>query len=770
MSARTRWWRAARAISRLGAVAVGLGAVAALLVGRPWWEQVRDEAVAMAEAHADHEVAHPGWSFPAQVWSAPADVDLPVARRLLHAKARGYEAACPAEAPGTYCEADGTVVPRGGRFAEGVQPPGSGGWTRPLAMEPVRLGVLVGEDGELREHLPLAEAPAHLVAAILASEDEHFREHGGVDVVGLGRAVFANVRGGGYAQGASTLTMQVTRNLTQSRERTLGRKIHEIAQAVAVDRHLGKDGVLGMYLDAPYLGQHDNLSVCGFQAAARYYWGKEAAGLTLAEAATLAAILPAPGRFAPDRYPELARERRDRLLRRMGELGWDVEEALAEPVFATPHPLTGERFPAYLQAVRAQLASDLAPEVLYGAGLDVHTAMDVVAQAETERLLTERVAFLEQTLGRRGPGPLTAAGAVVDPATGALVAAGDTALLTSTDFNRATQARRQAGSSFKPLVYALAFSPDADGAPRYRADDVVPNQQRSFAGTGGWWPRNVGGRYSETACLANGLAASHNLATASLLEALGGPEPLIDLANRLGFDTRAFPAEMGLALGQAEVTPLEMARFVGTVTGGGRRLDGSPVLVAIDADGDERLRATGPAEPVLTPEAAVLTRELMALVVNFGTGGSARGGGGHPGYEGPLVGKTGTTDDERDVWFVGATPTWAAALWVGYDEPTRIGGSASDLSSPLFGWWMRAIHTGLPPGEFEGPPVDHRWICTQTGLVPGEGCDSLTAPFLPGTRPRGACPATHEPETGEAMGEHVGLWKRIDQAREPLVP
>ena len=751
------------------ALAAGTGAlvVAGLVVVVPRVERVRDDAIAMVDAHWDHDVAHPGWSFPAHVWSAPASLEgLSPERTAMHARARGYAEACPPVNPGEFCARTGAAIPRGGRFLEGDQPAGIEGWTRPLAFEPVLLGVLVGPDGEVRDHLPLERAPAALTAAILASEDENFRSHWGVDAYGILRAAFANARGGGYRQGASTLTMQVVRNLTQEKDRSVRRKVREMVQAVSIDRHLGKDRVLQMYLDAPYLGQSGSTSICGFQAAAQFYWGVNAEDLTLAEAATLVGILPAPGKFAPDRAPEAAKTHRDRVLKRMGELGWDVTAALAEPVVASPHdPLPPVRFASYLQATRLALETALPPEIAYGAGLDVHTALDVAAQSATEALLDDRVTYLERTTGTRGKGPLMSAVALIDPETGSLVATYDTGRGGTTDFNRATQARRQAGSSFKPLVYALSFGPGPDGKPSHRPDDAVPNSTRVFKGTNGWCPRNVAGRYTATSSFAYGLAESQNIATASVLEESGGPDALVTLASKIGYDTTNFPHEMGLALGQAEVTPLEMARMVATVLGGGRKLSGSPIVAAIDVDGTVRAAGAPPGEQVLTPDAALLTRELMALVVQFGTGGSVHGGGGFPGYEGAIVGKTGTADDEKDLWFIGGTPEYAGAVWLGYDRPVRIGGSASDLAAPLFGWWMRAVHEGLPREKFDDSRLDHRWICTQTGLVPGPNCQGITAPFLKGDAPRGACPGTHAPETGIAMADHISMWEKMELVR-----
>jgi membrane peptidoglycan carboxypeptidase len=742
--------------------------VALAIVAWPRWRSVRLETEALADAHQRHNTAHPGWSFPARVWSAPASLDLPPKRLVAQALARDYAEACPPTEPGQVCKETGEVIPRGGVFAEGVQPPGVKGWTRPVALEPILVGTLTGPDAEIREHLPLHRAPKHLIAALLAAEDEAYYEHPGVNVRGIARAMVSNLRGGGPMQGASTITMQVVRNLSQRKDRSLQRKVREAMSAVALDQHLGKDAVLQMYLDAPYLGQHGSFSICGFQAAAQFYYGVDAEDLDLPQAATLASILPAPGRYSPERHPDAAVGRRNRTLALMAEQGWpraEINAARAAPETASVHPPPEPLHPPYLQATRAWLEQTLDPKIVYGAGLEVFTAMDVVAQRATEASVPEGLRFLETSVGRNGKAPLEAASAVVSPETGLLVAAWGGSQDLPTDFNRATQARRQSGSSIKPLVYAMAFSQlDAAGQPSWRAHHTVRNDRHVFKGSDGWYPRNVGGKYTATTTLAMGLSWSQNVAAASLLEELGGPKEFKLFAQQMGFDTTAWRDELGLALGSGETNPLEMARFVATVLADGALASGRPVQVATDAAGVVRVPELGPRRQALTPESAALTRDLMRLVIEYGTGGAARGAATRAGVQRPAVGKTGTTDSEKDLWFVGGTADYAGALWIGYDQPTRIGTSASDLAAPLWGWWMRAVHKGLPSREFESETKTRgRGVCTVTGGITNESCRTIWAPFLEGDRPTEACEEFHPPPDPTAK-KYEGLWKR--KARE----
>ena len=325
-----------------------------------------------------------------------------------------------------------------------------------------------------------------------------------------------------------------------------------------------------------------------------------------------------------------------------------------------------------------------------------------------------------------------------------------------TDFNRATQARRQAGSSFKPLVYALAFSRTTQkGKPVWKSFDTVRNDKHTFQGTDGWRPRNTSGYYSKTATLAAGLARSLNIATASLLVRVGGPEPLIELAKKMGFDVEEYPKEMGLALGQAEVTPLEMTRFVASIASGGRLARGTPVISGKDLLGRERIMHSPLSAQIFNDQSAALTRELMKLVVTSGTGYSSRGVGGIPGYRGNAIGKTGTTDQSKDLWFIGATTEYAAALWIGMDVPENLWVSASDYAAPLWGWLMHELHKDIKEDiEFPGLQLKAARVCRETGKTPNATCPLIQAPLLEGQEPNGRCPHTHP----KIEKKYFGLW------------
>ncbi len=745
----------------IGSVLFLIALIGVGIVLYPTIQKMEQEIVKLVREHQNLETTHPGWSFPGRLYSAPANLDLPKTHRIAHAQLRNYTLSCPAKNPGTYCDKDGVVIPRGGLFPEGLQPPGAENWTRPLAMEPIELGPLIGADAEIRYHLPLEEAPPHLIAALLHSEDAEFYNHHGVNFLAFTRAIIANLQGGSYAQGASTITMQVVRNLTQDKDKNIKRKLREVIQALLLERHFSKDDILQFYMDMPYLGQHGSFSICGFAAASLFYFQKDIRDIDINEASILVGILPAPATLRPDKFPARAQTKRDRVLGLLGKAGWNVTDALAGPIpIASVSPLGSFRFPAFAQASISWLEENLDNQTLYATGLQVFTSVDVVLQERTEQLFTDKLSFFMKELRLPTDPGMQAAAVLIDPHSGYLKAIYGGDIQSPYDFSRATQARRQAGSSFKPLVYALAFSSrNDDNTLQWRAFDTVPNERRTFPNTNGWRPRNNGGKYSPTSTLAKGLTKSENIATASLLESLGGPSKLIEFANELGFETSKYPNELGLALGQAEVTPLEMGTFVAMLANGGVQVYGQPITHAIDQNGDNHIYVTGLGSRLLSEDTVALTRDIMRLVILQGTGGASRWALGQRGFTGNAFGKTGTTDQNKDLWFVGSSTKLSGALWMGYDKPLNMKGSSSDLAALVWGGWMRAMHTGLDvPTEFEGTKTQPKYVCGISGKYRNATCKTMPIPTVNGDRPRGRCTENHPPD--DPNKQYNSLWKR----------
>jgi len=748
-------------IMLIGSALIVLLSIGIGLTVYPTIKQMDSQIQQMVRDHQDLKVSHPGWSFPGLLYSAPAPLSLDKGHRIAHAKIRNYTNQCPAIDSGTYCVKDGSVIPRGGVFPEGIQPSGLKGWTRDLAMEPIELGPLIGPDAEIRYHLPLEKAPSHLIAALLHSEDADFYKHSGVNFFAFARAVIANLQGGGYAQGASTITMQVVRNLTQDKDKNIKRKLREVAFSLLMERHFSKDEILQLYLDMPYLGQDGSFSICGFAAASLFYFQKDVADITINEAAILVGILPAPATYRPDKFPARAQKKRDRVLRLLEQAGWNVSNALASSIpIGSISPLGHFRFPAFAQATLSWLEDHLETQTLYSTGLQVFTSVDIVLQDRTEKLFTDKLSFFMKALQLPTDPGMQGAAVLIDPQTGYLKAIYGGVIQSPYDFSRATQARRQAGSSFKPLVYALALSQrNGDGSHQWNAFDTVPNQRRTFPNTNGWRPRNNGGKYSVTSTLAKGLARSENIATASLLESVGGPTKLIEFADSLGFKTDKYPVELGLALGQAEVTPLEMGTFVAMLANGGNQVYGQPVTHAIDKNGDNHIYVTGLGGRLLDEETTALTRDIMKLVILQGTGGASRGSLGQRGFRGNAFGKTGTTDQNKDLWFVGSSTLLSGALWLGYDKPLNMKGSSSDLAAPLWGWWMHSMHQDLDvPKKFTGLATKAKYVCGVSGKYRNGTCKTMPIPTVSGQKPRGRCTENHP--APDPNKKYNSVWQR----------
>lgn len=741
------------------------------VLATPIVREIWYETIGTVQLHRNYITSHSGWSFPGKIYSAATPLDVPKQRRIAHAKIRGYELKCPAVEAGQYCDEDGEVIPRGGIFLEGMQPSGKTGWTRPLAFEPVLLADLIGEESEIREYISIDDVPSHLIAALLASEDADFYNHYGVNFTALIRATIANIQGGGFEQGASTLTMQVVRNLTQDKKKTISRKLREMVAAIALDSHLTKREILEMYINIPYLGQYGDFSICGFESASQYYFGISARELSISQAATLVGILPSPGSFRPDKYPQKALRKRNRVLQLMRANGFDIGSAMQDKIELKEYVHPSPKHPAYVQAVRVWLEQNLSPTTIYGSGLRVFTSMDLVLQKRTEDFFSEELPKMQELVGMPLENKMEGATTVISPTTGELLAVYGGTQLQSTDFSRATQARRQAGSSLKPLVYTLGFEQkDEKGEYIWKSFSTVTNARRTFKNTSGWRPRNNGEKYSPISTLTAGLVWSQNIATASLLESIGGPEFLIDFAKRFRFDTKNWPNELGLALGQAEVTPFEMTRFVASIANGGRFTNGQPVLAAIDLQQRNHVKTLAMDERIVDENAIFLTRELMRLVVLAGTGGGSRSRLDRLGYKGESIGKTGTTDQSKDLWFVGSTPTYAGALWIGFDIPTTMPVSSSDVAAPLWGWWMRELHKDIPYEKFDAVfgdiPIKRKWLCIETGRVPNDSCRTIGMPALKGQRPTHNCKEEHPKEEEKVYENFWARRKRIQAERQ----
>jgi penicillin-binding protein 1B len=606
------------------------------------------------------------------------------------------------------------------------------------ALEPEVLTSADDRPGEDNRPTRLADVPLVLINAVLAAEDHRFFEHGGVDARGLLRAAWANLRAGRVTQGGSTITQQLVKNRLVGSRRTFFRKANEAWLATLVEWRYAKPQILEAYLNEIYLGQRGGRAIRGVGAAARAYFRKEVHQLTPAEAALIAGLIRAPNHYSPSAHPDRARARRDVVLARMRELGSlspaDHQTARAEPVRIPAAAVTGQPAPYFTDYVRAELEQRFGER---GEPARVYTALDLALQRFAESAVVRGLDRLETRVPRlRRDDPvrrLQAALVALDPATGeirALVGGRD---YTQSQFNRAAQARRQPGSAFKPIVYLAALRQHGDDRPVLTAASLVDDVPLAVTvGTETWSPRNYEDRYEGRVTVRRALEQSLNAATVRVADVAGLPA-VIDTARALGFEAALAPVP-AMALGAFEATPLELARVYVPMANGGVRPPGTFAVRAVrDRDGDVLPAENEEALAVISPAEAYLITSLLVGVVQTGTGTAARG------LAGPdtIAGKTGTTNDGRDAWFVGYTPRLVVAVWVGYDGGDAHGLSGSEAALPIWIDFMREAVATYPAPAFTVPAgITFASIDVTNGRLATPSCPvTARETFLAGTEP-----------------------------------
>lgn len=565
----------------------------------------------------------------------------------------------------------------------------------------------------------LEEMSDPLVHAVLVTEDRRFFDHHGIDVRRIGASMLANFRRGRIVQGASTITQQFVRGAFLDRTRTYSRKIREAWLAYRLESKYSKRAILEAYLNHVYFGE----GYYGVQAASLGYFGKPASAITAPEAATLAALINRPSGYGLRKTPVKVRDRRDWVLRQMHQHGYLDRDtygaSIATPVAATlasadvrsgVDPIAISRGPYFSAAVHEFLFEEFGIDKSLTGGLRVYTTMDADVQRFAEESVARRLSELEKKT--TAADPLQAALVAIEPSTGYVRAIVGGRNFTESPFNRATHARRQPGSAFKPFVFAAAleagFSPGTtiDGLDAYIASS-----------SGNYLP---GGEHEvESTTLRSALVHSSNRAAVHLLQRVG-LGATIDLANRVGLDE--LPRVPSLALGTGEVSLLNLTSAYTAFVNGGVLQSPAIVRRIEDAQGRVLYRADTIGRRVLSESTAFLMASMLSDVVNHGTAYSAR----QAGFALPAGGKTGTTDDHSDAWFVGFTTRLAAGVWVGYDRPRPIGrrAFASVVAVPAWARFMKnAMHD--QKGEWIERPAGISQIrrCRLSGGLATEYCE-----------------------------------------------
>lgn len=623
-----------------------------------------------------------------------------------------------------------------------------------LSLEPEMVSGLYDTTWEARREVHLDALPPLLPRAVIAVEDRRFYGHHGVDPVGILRAALANVRSGGVVQGGSTLTQQLMKNFFLSEERNLRRKAVEAAMALLAERRYEKDEILEAYLNEIYLGQNGIQGVFGVWEAARFYFGRAPEGLTVGEIALLAGLIRAPNLYSPFRSPERARARRDVVLGLLRDDGLITEAeyaaARAEPLRAAPPTAAANAAPYFVDFLRDELAGAYTPELLTTRGFDIATSLDVGLQQQAVAAVREGLAELE----RRHPAvaadpdrPVQAALVALRPQTGGIVAMVGGRDYAASQFNRVTQARRQPGSVFKPLVFLAAYERAERGGEPLTARTELLDAPFEWSYDGQTWqPANYGRRYLGAVPARTVLEQSLNAATARLAERTG-LAAILDTARRLGI-TSPLPAVPAVVLGAGEVTPFEVAQAYAVLANQGLRAEARAITKVVDRQGQIVERRPLTVERAVSPEAAFLVTYLMEGVLDHGTGHAAR----RRGFTRPAAGKTGTTNDGRDAWFAGFTPDLVTVVWVGFDDGAPLGLTGADAALPIWTSFMLHATAASPPVDFVPPAgVALVRIDPYTGGVATAQCPAtLVEAFPRGREPTAPCPLHSAPAPAAA--------------------
>lgn len=568
--------------------------------------------------------------------------------------------------------------------------------------EPAETTRIYAADGSLiatlfqenRTWAPLKKISPFVVKALLATEDSRFYEHSGVDWVGVGRAAYVDLTHKGRREGASTITMQLARNLFLNNEPNMRRKIQEAVLAQRIEKEYSKDKILELYLNQVYFGS----GAYGIAAASSLYREKPAEKLSAAESALIVGLLQAPSAYSPLVNPDAARTRAKVVLGRMKEVEFltaeEARKASAEVdtmKFSSAQQdktATLLKYPYFTTYVIQELAARYPEEVLYRSGLKIQTTLDIKMQQQAERAVREQVNAAAYDLNVD-----SGAAVLVENKTGFIRAmVGGTGYTKTNQFNRAWQALRQPGSSFKVIVYACAlesgFSPES----------VVSDSPASYnVGGQTWTPKNSDGQFMGDIPLKTALQHSRNVVAVRLVSQLG-LDPVISLAYKMGVK-QELPSNLSIALGSVEVTPLEMAEVFSVVANGGIRRRPTAIKLITDAHNVVVEDNRHPQDfPVLRPETASMLTDMLVGVVTGGTGTRAQ----VPGR--PIAGKTGTTDSFKDAWFCGFSPQYTMAVWVGNNDNSPMWRSfGGDLPASIFREIMGAALEGKEVGAFPRP-------------------------------------------------------------------
>jgi penicillin-binding protein 1B len=613
-----------------------------------------------------------------------------------------------------------------------------------LALKPEMLSNAINKNREKRRYVAYRDLPATLVNAVLASEDRRFFSHSGIDPIRIIKALIIDVREGDTVQGASTLTQQFVKNYFLTPERTWRRKFADAYMSILLEKRLSKEEIFELYANEVYLGQVGSFSILGFGEAASVFFDKSVKDLTVGEAATLAGIITAPNRFAPTRYSDRAKARRNLVLDQMAEYqmitAQERDEAKAKALEVKPTSIINySDAPYFVDYVQDILVDRFGDVALARSKYRVYTTLDIDLQQAAFESVREGMVQLDAYFakGKRGipPGTVQASLIAVNPKNGQVLAMIGGRNYGASQFNRITQSKRQPGSIFKPFVYATALETAYHSSTPLTVVSTVLDEPTQFAFENLIYdPRNFKDEYLGQVTMRQAITKSLNVATIKFAEKVGYSK-ITELAHRLGLNEQIKPYP-AMAIGAFEVTPLEMVRAYTAFANGGQRSELTPIVKIYDSRSNPVFVAQTKSEEVLTPQIAFLVTSLLQSVLNNGTGAGVRARG----FTLPAAGKTGTS---RDGWFAGYTPDLLCIVWVGFDDNQELNLSGSQAALPIWAEFMKkAIYLcPLSAEEFMVPEnIQEVEIDPTTGLLATSRClEKQKEYFIKGTEPAIAC-------------------------------
>jgi len=547
---------------------------------------------------------------------------------------------------------------------------------------------------EDRKVIKISELPKFVIQAFVAAEDARFYQHGGFDLQSMTRAFFKNIEAGRIVQGGSTITQQVAKSLYLSPERRYMRKIKEAILAYKIDKYLSKDEIMNLYLNHIYLGH----GTYGIEAASQAYFGKSAKHLTLPEASLLAGLPKAPSSYSPFLHLDKAKQRQAYVLDRMVEDEYlsqdEKEKALAVPIKLRSVLPKDKIAPYFIENVRRYIQEKYGSDVLYKEGLEIYTTLNINMQKAARDAVDRGLAELE---AREKYEKGLAQGAIIcmDARTGAVRAMVGGRDFKKSEFNRATQSRRQPGSAFKPFIYTAAF--DKGMTPSSKLVDAPIEYPDRSSPDGFWRPKNFDGKYNGSTTLRTALVQSRNIITIKVLQEIG-VDYAAGYAASMGISS-PLSRNLSMALGTSGVTLQEMVRAYGVLANQGKRVTPFMIKKIVDRTGHIFEENLPKSEQVIDPRIAFMSTYVLQDVVESGTGRRVKSIGR------PVAGKTGTTDDMRDAWFIGFTPSLVAGVWVGFDQERSLGKQEQGgrAAAPIWLYFMEKALQGIPVETFPVP-------------------------------------------------------------------